>query len=195
MHTDPQNQTSEARQGFELLLTHLDSNRESAGEKYEQLRRKLIRFFGWWGCQNPEDLADESFDRLSRRLFQGEAVKELNGYLMGIARLLYKEHVKEQVRHRDTTQQLQQRSQEEVAFTDEESRYQCYEQCLSSLPSHSRELVLNYYQALESKAAEREALAKKMQIPLNLLRVRAFRIRQKLGDCLAGCMKNRAESM
>ncbi|HEY7097427.1 MAG TPA: hypothetical protein VH437_11930 [Terriglobales bacterium] len=189
MRTHPQNQTSEARQGFELLLTHLDSNRDSAGEKYEQLRRKLIKFFGWWGCQIPEDLADESFDRLARRLVQGEAVKDLNGYLMGIARLLYKEHVKEQVRHRDNTQHLQQRSQEEVAFTDEESRYQCYEQCLSSLPSQSRELVLTYYQSLESKATEREALARKMQIPLNLLRVRAFRIRQKLGDCLASCMK------
>ncbi len=43
---------------FAALLFSLDADRERAGEKYEDLRRTLIRFFEWRGAPFPEEHAD-----------------------------------------------------------------------------------------------------------------------------------------
>ena len=40
------------------LLACLADDRETAGEKYLEIRRNLIRFFEWRGCPFPEDHAD-----------------------------------------------------------------------------------------------------------------------------------------
>ena len=42
-------------QAFAKLLDHLGGNEEQAGEKYENLRRTLIRFFEWRGTPAPEE--------------------------------------------------------------------------------------------------------------------------------------------
>jgi len=52
---------------FEVLLQRLDSDRECAGEKYEDIRRKLIRFFRWNDCFPGDDLADQTFDRVAQK--------------------------------------------------------------------------------------------------------------------------------
>lgn len=181
-----------SREGFELLLARLDPDREQAGERYEVLRRKLIKFFGWWGCQDAEALADQALDRVARKLVEGEPIRDLAGYLMGIARLIFKEHVKNQIKLRVTVENLQRRPQP-VDPREQDARQECYDNCLTKLHADSRDLVIRYYQIHgPEKAAEREALAAELQMPLNLLRVRAFRIRKKLGDCLSNCLKNRA---
>ena len=55
---------------FAQLLDCLDADRERAGEKYEALRRTLIRFFVWRGAPFPEEHTDETFNRLARKLGQ-----------------------------------------------------------------------------------------------------------------------------
>ncbi|HEV8367877.1 MAG TPA: hypothetical protein VGQ39_08000 [Pyrinomonadaceae bacterium] len=47
---------------FTRLLQRLDPDREQAGEKYEELRRTLIRFFEWRGAPYPEEHADENLE-------------------------------------------------------------------------------------------------------------------------------------
>lgn len=51
---------------FDNLLRLLDLDRDVAGDKYERLRRKLIKFFEWNACFPAEDLADETFDRVGK---------------------------------------------------------------------------------------------------------------------------------
>jgi hypothetical protein len=36
------------------------------------LRRSLVRFFDWRGAPYPDEAVDESLDRLSRRLAEGQ---------------------------------------------------------------------------------------------------------------------------
>jgi DNA-directed RNA polymerase specialized sigma24 family protein len=184
------------REGFDLLLAQLDADRNRAGEKYEILRRKLIKFFGWWGSAAPEDLADETFDRVAKKFSEGEAIRDLNGYLVGVARLIFKEYIKGQIRTRSTVDQLPRNPSTSDDPVDGDAKHECYESCLSKLPVESRNLVLRYYQMQDrNKVDEREALCEEMQIPINLLRVRAFRIRKKLGECLQGCLKNRVAEL
>ena len=42
---------------FDLLLRQLDSDRERSGQRYELIRRKLMKFFEWRGCTTPDEYA------------------------------------------------------------------------------------------------------------------------------------------
>lgn len=134
------------REGFDLLLAQLDAEREKAGEKYEVPRRKLIRLFGWWGSDDADELADEAFDRVAKRLAAGEAVRDVSGYLMGVARLVFKEHVRRQIRMRATVQQFPREASTADDRVGDEARRDCYEHCLGELPPQSRDFVVPYYQ-------------------------------------------------
>ena len=45
---------------LQALLGRLHGDREEAGARYEELRRRLIRYFRWERAGEPEDLADET---------------------------------------------------------------------------------------------------------------------------------------
>src|SRR5512134_1992159 len=79
---------------FDRLLASLDADRERAGERYEDLRRTLVRFFEWRGAPFPEDHADETFDRVARRLDEGITIENLGGYCYNVARLIFLETLK-----------------------------------------------------------------------------------------------------
>ena len=57
---------------FALLLTALNPDPEQAGIKYEQIRRKIIRKLEFEGSSEPEEHADEVFNRVARRVTEGE---------------------------------------------------------------------------------------------------------------------------
>ena len=56
------------QEGFDLLLSLLDHDRELAAEKYERLRRRLLKLFEWRGSPTPEEHADETFNRVARKI-------------------------------------------------------------------------------------------------------------------------------
>lgn len=53
---------------FQTFLLALGPDRQSAGERYEQIRRLLITFFGRYDQWNAEELADISLDRLAMHI-------------------------------------------------------------------------------------------------------------------------------
>src|SRR5687767_9506003 len=75
---------------FEFLLERLDADREAAGQKYEGLRRKLIKFFEWNRCGPVEDLADETLDRVARRLARDD-VEDVLRFAWGVAQYVRQE--------------------------------------------------------------------------------------------------------
>ena len=50
------------------MLAWLDSDRERAGQKYEEIRCGLIKIFVCQGCTDPEGLADETINRVIRKI-------------------------------------------------------------------------------------------------------------------------------
>ena len=85
-------------EAFDKLLTSFDPDRESAGTKYLELRSNLIRFFEWRGSLFPEDQADETINRVARRITEGEEVRDPTKYSVGVARMVLLEVHKERVR-------------------------------------------------------------------------------------------------
>jgi DNA-directed RNA polymerase specialized sigma24 family protein len=180
------------REAFDLLLARLDPDRDTAGEKYETVRRKLVKFLGWWGSDSPEDHADETINRVTRKLLASEEIVDINNYFVGVARLVFLEHVKERVRNGEAIAALARNPASDEHPELREARFDCYERCLHGLPKANRDLVMEYYQASgPSKAALRQELAERMGIQLNLLRIRAFRIRNTLKDCVRDCLGRR----
>src|SRR6202035_1353560 len=88
---------------FEALLARLDSDRERAGERYETIRRRLVRLFEWRGGEGPEELADETINRVARRMSEGTEIRATDplGYFFGVAHRVYKEVLRARQKERE----------------------------------------------------------------------------------------------
>ncbi len=173
------------KEGFEALLTRLDADRGRAGERYEELRRRVIQLLAWRGSWHPEELGDEVLRRAGESLFSGEPVRNLEAYCAGIARLVLLEE-QTSMREVPLTGWHRQLTAPEYLTVDDR-RSQAFDSCLARLSESNRQLILSYYVGDGwEKIRQRRVLARSMAIPLNALRIRAFRIRAALERCIAG---------
>lgn len=181
---------SREQEAFDGLLVRLDADREKAGRRYEEMRRKLIDFFSWEGFGEAESLADESLNRLAAKLAGGIDILRLDAYLYGIARLVLKEAARERERHRRAIDRLHppEPTFESDGDTDELLR-NCLDSCLGRLPVETRRLIIEYYRGEKgNKRANRAALAHGLGISANALRNRALRLRIGLEKCVRRCL-------
>jgi DNA-directed RNA polymerase specialized sigma24 family protein len=73
---------------------------------------------------------------------------------------------------------------------DDKGKRECFEKCLLSLSAEERELILAYFKDdKDSQIKNRKNLAAQLGMTIHALRVRVFRIRQKLGNCISVCME------
>ena len=179
-------------EAFTKLLACLDPERERAGEKYEDLRRTLIRYFEWRGAPFPEDHADETFNRVARKLNEGIEIKNVGGYCYEVARLVCLEVWKGDDSRREP---LLKANHQNTAVTnttaaalERELLLDCLEECLSRLPAESRVLLVEYYQDEKRNRIERrKALAEALGLRREALANRAQRLRDKLEACVTRC--------
>ncbi|HZS05333.1 MAG TPA: sigma-70 family RNA polymerase sigma factor [Blastocatellia bacterium] len=178
---------------LDRLLARLDPDRERAGEVYENLRRVLISFFEWRGCVFPEDQADETLNRVARKIEEGEQIQDFRGYCYGVARRLWLEVAQEQgkeLKRRVAPEELSVASAPVEENPEKEARLACFERCLHRLPAESRALIVQYYQSEKrGKIDNRAGMAKQLGVSLNSLRVRAYRIRAQLDECISRCLR------
>ena len=176
------------QEAFDKLLVAFDVDRETAGRKYLEIRNNLTRFFEWRGCSFPEDHADETINRMAKRVFEGEAILNHSGYAMGVARLLLLEINKGRQREQSALAELGAAPDVYVPEDDDESRLTCLRSCLQTLSPDNRELIVQYYQGEKGeKIQNRKKLLDRLGIPVNTLRMRALRLRERLQACVEEC--------
>jgi len=176
------------QEAFDKLLVAFDVDRETAGRKYLEIRNNLTRFFEWRGCSFPEDHADETINRMAKRVFEGEAILNHSGYAMGVARLLLLEINKGRQREQSALAEIGAAPDIYVPEDDDESRLTCLRSCLQTLSPDNRELILQYYQGEKGdKIENRKKLLDRLGIPVNTLRMRALRLRERLQACVEEC--------
>jgi len=170
---------------FDRLLDTLGPDRERAGETYESLRARLIRYFQWRGSNWPEDDADETFDRVVRRLEDGEVIERLEKYVHGVSRLVALESRREWEKEQASRWPAAYEGQAARADGAGEALQGHLDRCLVELPPADRELILDYYRGdPEDRIESRKTLADRLGLPLTVLRLRAHRIRSRLESCL-----------
>jgi DNA-directed RNA polymerase specialized sigma24 family protein len=178
---------------LERLLARLDADASRAAEAYETLRLGLTRFFDWRGAHFPDECADETLNRLARRLDEGAEVADVRGFALGIARLVLLERARSpQLRQDELNEQLLTAAPAPVL--DHSPRlHDCLDTCLASLPADARTLILEYYQdQRREKIDRRMRLAGQLGLSANALRSRAQRVRDRLERCVRGCAAGRA---
>ena len=176
------------QEAFDKLLVAFDVDRETAGRKYLEIRNNLTRFFEWRGCSFPEDHADETINRMAKRVFEGEAILNHSGYAMGVARLLLLEINKGRQREQSALAEIGAAPDVYVPEDDDETRLTCLRSCLQTLSPDNRELILQYYQGEKGEKIEnRKKLLDRLGIPVNTLRMRALRLRERLQACVEEC--------
>jgi DNA-directed RNA polymerase specialized sigma24 family protein len=172
------------------FLACLDPDVDRAGEKYERLRLTLMKFFDWRGSQFPEELADETINRVIRKIDEGQTVRDIPTYCHGVARLVLLEKLKGPESRRADFEGLPPNALVAPEPQERDERQDCFEGCLKELPVESRQLILQYYgDEKRNKINRRLTMAERLGIPLNALRSRAQRIRNRLEECVNGCLK------
>ncbi len=75
---------------------------------------------------------------------------------------------------------------------EEDEKQDCFELCLKELPVESLQLIMQYYSdEKRQKINRRLEMAERLGIPLNALRSRAQRIRNRLEECVNGCLNKK----
>jgi len=180
------------QEAFDTLLTSLAEDRESAGERYLEIRNNLIKFFEWRGGPYPEDHADETINRIAKRVYEKEDVRNPASYYLGVARMILFEINRERVRQEQTLRELP--GAAITAMADEsESRIDCLRHSLKQLSADNRDLILRYYDGEKrEKIDSRKSLAEQLGIPVKTLRMRALRIREHLQNAVQHCERCKA---
>lgn len=173
------------REGFDKFLFKLDPNRDTAGRRYEVLRTKLINYFDWRNCPFPEDHADEAISRVIKKIEAGEELRDASTYVFGVARMMLLEIARRLERDRTALSQLPSTSPIGAESDEMQERIASLMECLEILPANSRHLITEYYQGdTRDKINRRKELAAKLEMPINALRIRACRLRDKLEECM-----------
>ena len=108
---------------------------------------------------------------------------------MGVARLLLLEILKNRQREQSALTEMGHASEVYAGPDDGEERVTCLRSCLRTLSSDSRELILQYYQGEKSeKIQNRKRLMERLGIPVNTLRMRTLRLRERLQGCVEECL-------
>lgn len=181
-------------ESFARLLEWIDEGADSNGQKYLALRRKLVAYFDRKNRSSPDELADETLNRVARRLEEeGRIETETPAKFCYItARFVFLESLRGQ-ENKDVS--INEIKAEKITAKDDaeekdlkEKMLACLEKCVGGLDETNRELIVKYYYGAERiKIENRRTLAERLGISSNALTVRACRIRDKLEICVRKC--------
>jgi DNA-directed RNA polymerase specialized sigma24 family protein len=178
-------------EAFAQFLAALDADEARAAEEYEAVRARLIKLFRWRGVEFAEDCADETINRVARKLDEGERVLNVSAYVGGVARLVLLEAFKEQERRQTPLEDVPPPAVGPAQAEEPDRRTDCFESCLHALPDDARELILEYYgdeAGGSSRIAARKRMAARLGLEMNALRNRALRVRARLEQCIESCL-------
>jgi RNA polymerase sigma factor (sigma-70 family) len=184
---------------FRQFLDWLDEGSGSGGEKYLELRRRLVLYFDRKNCLAADELADETLSRVAQKFQEKGEITNLSPahYCYVTAKFVFLEYTR---RAEHSHKSLEEFSAPGTAggelaaatpadeIADKERTLDCLERCLKKLAPDEGELIVAYYQGEQrEKIRSRRQIAEKLGVSANALTIRACRIRSKLESCVRSC--------
>jgi len=182
------------KDSFDNLLQWLDPDRDKAGQQYELIRAGLIRIFVSQGLTDAEHYADETVDRVVKRLpdVRDEYVNEPVRYFVGVARNIIREARRRKEIATDVLPECLPLKAGNSAMVD------CLSRCLKLLPAEKQELILDYHlYDGRDKIRHHRQMASELSITVGALRTRAHHARVALETCILNCLdpdRNKTDS-
>ena len=184
---------------LDRLLIWLDEGTDSNGQTYLEMRRRLVSYFDRKNCLTPDDLADETLNRVARRLDEEGAIESETParYCYIIARFVFMEYLRNIKKAEQSLDESRRTSGGVFPASGSESQKRakekmlsCLEKCITELAPRNREIITQYYVGKGRRKIEnRQDLAKELGITMNALTIRACRIRDKLEACVQECLR------
>lgn len=174
---------------WDRFLAWLHPDRDKAARKYEEIRRRLIKMLESRGCTEAEDLTDDTFDRVARKV--PEIAKTYVGdpalYCHGVARNVLYEWI------RRPKPPMPPPVPPPDDSLEKELRDACLEECMKELPPDDQRVAREYYTGDgRAKIERRQKLAEELG-GSNALRIRMYRIRATLHPCICKCLKKKRQ--
>src|SRR5262245_12907011 len=192
------------REAVDRMLAELHPDSERAGEQYEKIRRKLVKMFEWRGCARAEECADETFNRVAQKICEGTTLwgDDPYSYFHGVALNVLREYWRNQEQSAQRQEEIRPsqafsaNSEElwlrEIEHLEKERLLEWLDQCVQKLTPESFHLITRYHQGEDAPdKVRRKELARALGIPLNALRIRAYRIRVDLEKCVENCLNRK----
>ena len=165
---------------YEEFFRLLEPTATSTSSGFAQCRLKLLKFFAWRFCEDPANLADETIVRLIKNVNAGTVVSSDHpySYVYAVALNVFREYQ----RTKEKTKIIS-RGNPADAAAQSVRVVDCRELCLSQLSSDKTSFMARYY------LGDREVMMKELRLTSNALRLKVFRIKQRLRRCCADCQK------
>lgn len=176
---------------LEALLQQLGPDREIAGTQYEDLRRRLVAVFEHRGCHHAEELADETLDRVARKVqemgsdFEGsEPARYVFAVAWNVARESFRRRSAEPL-----PENWEARLPATPRIDDDEREHTCLDRCLEQLAAPERDVLLRYHQGERSvRIRSRSELAAQLGLTSNALRLKIHRLTDRVRGCVSQCI-------
>jgi DNA-directed RNA polymerase specialized sigma24 family protein len=187
---------------FDRLLEWLDDGKDSRGQTYLDMRKRLAGYFDRRNRPFPDDLADETLNRIAWTLDEDGSISVTPParYCYVVARFVLFEDVRRR-EHANVSLNGPRRLEtpapgpphpdaDEAPARDRQ--FDCLDRCVQTLTAAQQTLILDYYRdERRAKIDRRRALAERLGITVNALAVRACRIRDTLEACVEDCCGGR----
>src|SRR6185503_15866325 len=125
---------------FDALLNWLDQGINSSGKTYLEMQRRLVSYFDRKNCSTPYELADETLNRVARRLEEEGTIESETPakYCYIVARFVFMEYLRESHRAGIALDEVRRQTPGDYFLVpedhnDEEKRLVCLGRCTSKL--------------------------------------------------------------
>lgn len=171
---------------FDLLLQALEPTALSSHDSFRRCRSRLVRFFAWKRCEDPENLADETISRLVKNIHAGREISADHpySYVHAIANNVFYEYLRSKKKSGIETDIDELPDLPAPAGTED-----CWTLCLAQLSPDKREFLEEYY--LDS--IDRDQFARDRGLTINALRLTVFRYKAALKRCVENCIARLSE--
>ena len=176
------NLTSES---FDQLLNALSSDKTEAAVAYAKLRDSLVRFFQLKGDFVADEAADETLDRVVIKFSQNSAIDNLTKYSFGVARFVFLERLRSRQKEKIAAEGFYS-DKIKVKAEAEIDEFLPLRECFENLAKDEKSILQTYFADIpySKLTKKRQQLSIKLNIPLNNLRLKVFRLRHRLEDCV-----------
>ncbi len=177
-------------EAFARFLRWLSQDSELAVKEYFAIKKKLIVYFIRRGCDDPEDLCDKTLDAVIKNIEKGVAYASPLHFCLGVARNKYREYCRKPRPSSWITDDLPSPAGDDSLLHEQELK--CLESCMEELPPRSHDLITRFHRGQGRERIENRKELAKEHGGQNTLRIKVFRIRRKLHNCVSECVAKSA---
>lgn len=185
-------ESNQFNNSLQKLLEICSSNQDEAGVAYNELRNSLVRFFQIKGDSDPDEAADLTLDRVALKISKDTPIENLTSFCFGVARFIFLERLRQTKKLNGAADEFyRNRDLSQFAGETDDGEFSVFRECFEKLTSAEKLFLRDYFADMSSSELDkhRRQLSLENDITLNNLRLKVFRLRQRLENCVKNKLK------